>query len=36
VLLQVELNGRELPADEMRKAAVIAWHKLLKYGLPRA
>jgi hypothetical protein len=35
VLLEVELNGRELPADEMRKAAVSAWHKLLKYGLPR-
>jgi hypothetical protein len=35
VLLKMELNGRELPADEMRKAAVSAWHKLLKYGLPR-
>jgi hypothetical protein len=35
VLLEVELNGRELPADEMRKAAVSAWHKLLKHGLPR-
>jgi hypothetical protein len=27
VLLKEELNGCELPADEMRKAAVSAWHK---------
>jgi hypothetical protein len=35
LFLLVELIGRELPADEIRKAAVSAWHKLLKYGLPR-
>jgi hypothetical protein len=33
-MLQHELRGRELTADELRRIAECAWHQLLKRGWP--
>jgi len=35
-MLQMELQGRELPNDELRQVAERTWHKFLKFGWPRA
>jgi hypothetical protein len=33
-MLEHELRGRELPADEVRRIAVDTWRQFLKYGWP--
>jgi hypothetical protein len=33
-MLQHEVRGRELPADEMRRVAERTWHSFLKHGWP--
>jgi hypothetical protein len=35
-MVQHELRGRELPADEMRRVAENTWRKFCKVGWPRA
>jgi hypothetical protein len=35
-MLQMEMQGRELPNDELRQVAERTWHKFLKFGWPRA